>query len=105
MVTKVVFIVLKAECEAASLAIKLIQYKLLWAECEAASLAIKLIQYKSLWAECGHKSCVPCFKNGVRGDQPRHQPSSRQITLDGVRASKVVFIVSKAGVRGGQQRY
>ena len=32
-VTKVVFLVSKAECEAASLAIKLVQDKSLWAEC------------------------------------------------------------------------
>ena len=74
--------------------------------CEAASLAIKLVQDKSLWAECGHecpgthqsslKSRVHCFKGGVQGGQPRHQTSSKQVIMGGVRVSKVVFIISKA---------
>ena len=54
------FIVSKAECEAASLAIKLVQDKSPWAECrhkcptewEAASPAAKPIQSESSRAEC-----------------------------------------------------
>ena len=75
--SEVVFIAPKAECEAASLAIRLVQDKtshygqsagtkvmfiVSKAECEAASLAIKLVQDKSLWAECVPQQSCSLFQ-------------------------------------------
>ena len=76
MVTKVVFIVLKVKCE-------------------AISLAIKLIPDTSLWAECVPQKSCSSFQRWSARRPASHKPNSRQTTLGEIRASNVVFIVSK----------
>ena len=56
--SKVVFIISKVECEATSLAFKLVENKSLWVEYEVASLAAKAVQSQSLRAECEVTSLV-----------------------------------------------